>query len=84
MKSYVIRVDVGDAIEVGRFRNVTTKIKDIKKDANGQPVIVTTNGTRKLLSCRLNKLAPKAKDRLTKKYVRKTKKPRKVHAIEKT
>ena len=29
MKSMTLKIDVGDTIEVGRFRNVATKIKDI-------------------------------------------------------
>tara|TARA_B100000575_G_C22828926_1_gene486870 strand:- start:416 stop:631 length:216 start_codon:yes stop_codon:yes gene_type:complete len=66
MKSMTLKIDVGDTIEVGRFRNVATKIKDIKKDQNGQPVIVTSSGSRKMLSFRLNKLVPKAKDMIKK------------------
>tara|TARA_Y100001938_G_C7907166_1_gene337659 strand:+ start:300 stop:515 length:216 start_codon:yes stop_codon:yes gene_type:complete len=66
MKSMTLKIDVGDTIEVGRFRNVATKIKDIKKDQNGQPVIVTSSGSRKMLSFRLNKLVPKAKDMMKK------------------
>jgi hypothetical protein len=64
MRSLTLKINVGDTIEVGRFRNVATKIKDIKKDDNGQPM---SSGSRKMLSFRLNKLAPKAKDLLTKK-----------------
>ena len=67
MKSTTITLKIGDTIEVGRFRNVATKIIDIKKDENGQPIVVTSNGSRKMLSFRLNKLAPKAKDLLKKK-----------------
>ena len=67
MKSLTLKINVGDTIEVGRFRNVATKIKDIKKDKNGQPIVVTSSGSRKVLSFRLNKLAPKAKDLLKKK-----------------
>jgi hypothetical protein len=67
MRSLTLKINVGDTIEVGRFRNVATKITDIKKDDNGQPIIVTSSGSRKMLSFRLNKLAPKAKDLLTKK-----------------
>lgn len=66
MKSMTLKINVGDTIEVGRFRNVATKIKDIKKDQNGQPVIVTSSGSRKMLSFRLNKLVPKAKDMMKK------------------
>jgi len=61
MKSYKIEINVGDTVEIGRFRNVTVKIKDIITDEHGQPVIVTTKGTKKLFSCRLTKLLPGAK-----------------------
>jgi hypothetical protein len=61
MKSYKIEINVGDTVEVGRFRNVTAKIKDISIDENGQPVIITNKGPKKLFSCRLSKLTPGAK-----------------------
>jgi len=56
MKEYKLNIKVGDEVEVGRFRNVTTKIKAIELDNNGQPVIITNKGAKKLLSCRLVKL----------------------------
>ena len=84
MKSLTLKVNVGDTIEVGRFRNVATKIKDIKKDDNGQPIIVTSSGSRKMLSFRLNKLAPKAKDLLKKKTKSKIKKAKSYPVILKT
>ena len=58
MKEFLIKVKVGDEIEVGRFRNVSTKIKAIEFDEYGQPVVVTEKGKKKLLSCRLSKLNP--------------------------
>ena len=61
MKQYKLTINVGDTIEVGRFRNVTTKIKKIELDENGQPVIITNKGAKKLLSCRLSKLHPGSK-----------------------
>ena len=61
MKQYKLTINVGDTIEVGRFRNVTTKIKNIELDENGQPVIITNKGAKKLLSCRLAKLHPGSK-----------------------
>jgi len=61
MKQYKLTINVGDTIEVGRFRNVTTKIKNIELDENGQPVIITNKGAKKLLSCRLVKLHPGTK-----------------------
>ena len=84
MRSLTLKVNVGDTIEVGRFRNVATKIKDIKKDNNGQPIIVTSSGSRKMLSFRLNKLAPKAKDLLKKKTKSKIKKAKSYPVILKT
>ena len=61
MKEYTLKIKVGDLIEVGRFRNVQTKIKSITLDGNGQPVIGTSKGKKKLLSCRLTKLHPGSK-----------------------
>ena len=61
MKQYKLTINVGDTIEVGRFRNVATKIKNIELDENGQPVIITSKGAKKLLSFRLTKLHPGSK-----------------------
>lgn len=61
MKKFSVEIQVGDLINVGRFRNVETKIKDIVIDENGQPCIVTSKGTKKLFSCRLSKLTPGAR-----------------------
>lgn len=61
MKKYKIEIAVGDMVEVGRFRNVTARIKDILIDEHGQPVIITSKGAKKLLSCRLSKLLPGSK-----------------------
>lgn len=61
MKSYKIEINAGDLAEVGRFRNVQTKIKSIEVDENGQPVIITSKGRKKLFSCRLVKLLPGSK-----------------------
>jgi hypothetical protein len=61
MKKYNVEIAVGDTVEVGRFRNVIAKIKDIQIDENGQPVIITNKGPKKLFSCRLSKLMPGAK-----------------------
>lgn len=58
MKKFEVSITVGDEVEVGRFRNVTTKIKDIIIDEHGQPVVVTSKGQKKLFSCRLSKLNP--------------------------
>ena len=61
MKNFKIEINVGDTVEVGRFRNVIAKIKDISIDENGQPVIITSKGPKKLFSCRLSKLTPGVK-----------------------
>ena len=61
MKNFKIEINVGDTVEVGRFRNVVAKIKDISIDENEQPVIITNKGPKKLFSCRLSKLTPGAK-----------------------
>jgi hypothetical protein len=61
MKNFKIEINVGDTVEVGRFRNVIARIKDISIDDNGQPVIITSKGPKKLFSCRLSKLTPGAK-----------------------
>ena len=61
MKEYTVKIKVGDMIEVGRFRNVKSKIKGIEVDEHGQPVILTSKCAKKLLSCRLVKLHPGSK-----------------------
>jgi hypothetical protein len=67
MKEFKLNIKIGDKVEVGRFRNVTTKIKAIELDNNGQPVIITNKGAKKLLSCRLVKLHKTAKQLLMEK-----------------
>lgn len=61
MKNFKLEINVGDTVELGRFRNVTARIKDISIDENGQPVIITSKGPKKLFSCRLSKLMPGSK-----------------------
>lgn len=61
MKKFSVEINVGDTVEVGRFRNVQTKIKDIVLDENGQPCIITSKGQKKLFSCRISKLTPGTK-----------------------
>ena len=61
MKEYKLNIKVGDLIEVGRIRNVQTKVKSIEIDQHGQPVLVTSKGKKKLFSCRLVKLQPGSK-----------------------
>lgn len=61
MKKFKFEISVGDKIEVGRFRNVQTTIKSIEIDQNGQPVIGTAKGKKKLFNCRVLKLTPGSK-----------------------
>ena len=61
MKEYKLSIKVGDKIEVGRFRNVSTTIKGIELDEHNQPVIITSKGKKKLFSCRVVKLQPGTK-----------------------
>ena len=58
MKEFRCKINIGDLIEVGRFRNVQTKIKSIEIDEYGQPVLITSKGKKKLFSCRIVKLHP--------------------------
>ena len=61
MKEFSCKINIGDLIEVGRFRNVQTKIKSIEIDEHGQPVLITSKGKKKLFSCRIVKLHPGSK-----------------------
>ncbi len=57
-KKFTVEVEVGDKIEVGRFRNVICEIKDIEFDKWGHPVLVLSNRKKMLFNCRLKKLIP--------------------------
>ena len=70
MKEFKLNIKLGDEVEVGRFRSVTTKMKAIELDNNGQPVIITNKGAKKLLSCRLVKLYKTSKQLLMEKKKR--------------
>ena len=52
MKNYKVTISVGDKIAVGKFRNSVKTIKEITME-NGQPVVVTSAGKRKLLNFKL-------------------------------
>ena len=54
MKEFNLKVKVGDNIEVGRFRNVSAKIKAIELDEYGQPVIITNKGAKKVIKLQIN------------------------------
>jgi|TARA_B100000902_G_scaffold84530_1_gene89006 hypothetical protein len=73
VKKFVVEINVGDEVMVGKFRNVTTKIKDISLDNKGQPVITTSKGPKNLFSCRLSKLDPDT-GKLTPKQIMRMKK----------
>ena len=60
-KKYTIDIKVGDKIQVGRFRNVTTMVKNITIDEHGQPIIHTNKGKKKLFTCRIHKLTSEQK-----------------------
>jgi hypothetical protein len=52
MKNYKVTISVGDKIAVGKFRNSVKTIKEIAIE-DGQPVVVTGAGKRKLLNFKL-------------------------------
>ncbi len=52
MKNYKVTISVGDKIAVGKFRNSVKTIKEITME-NGQPVVITSAGKRKLLNFKL-------------------------------
>ena len=58
-KSFTIEVNVGDKIEIGRFRNVHATIEDIEFDKWGHPVLNLGRHKKMLFNCRLVKLIPK-------------------------
>jgi hypothetical protein len=62
MKTYNVKISVGDKIAVGKFRNSVKTIKSIELDENKQPIIVTSAGKRKLLNFKIvSKAKPKVK-----------------------
>jgi hypothetical protein len=61
MKTYNVKISVGDKIAVGKFRNSVKTIKAIELDENKQPIIVTSAGKRKLLNFKLVSKPKKAK-----------------------
>ena len=62
MKNYKVTISVGDKIAVGKFRNsIKTFIE--KKIEDGQPVVVTSAGKRKLLNFKLVSKPNKKKDK---------------------
>ena len=62
MKNYKVTIGVGDKIAVGKFRNSIKTIKEIKME-DGQPVVITSAGKRKLLNFKLVSKPKKKKDK---------------------
>jgi hypothetical protein len=52
------KLEKGETILGGRFKNKKMTIKSFRKDAKGQPEAVTDKGTIKLLKPRVPKLYP--------------------------
>ena len=65
-KSFTIEVNVGDKIEIGRFRNVHATIEDIECDKWGHPVLNLGRHKKMLFNCRLLKLLPENVDEIRK------------------
>ena len=65
-KSFTIEVNVGDKIEIGRFRNVNATIEDIEFDKWGHPVLNLGRHKKMLFNCRLLKLLPENVDEIRK------------------
>ena len=82
MEKFIIELKVGDKIDLGRFKNVRSEIKDIKLDQHGQPVIVTNKGEKKALSFRLSKLDWKANLDKEIKKIKKAKKTKKKARVQ--
>ena len=57
LKSYQPpKIEVGDEVKVGRFKNRKAIVKSITKDKNNQPVLKTNKGEHKLFKPRISKL----------------------------
>lgn len=65
-KSFTIEVNVGDKIEIGRFRNVHATIEDIEFDKWGHPCLNLGRHKKMLFNCRLLKLLPENVDEIRK------------------
>ena len=65
-KSFTIEVNVGDKIEIGRFRNVHATIEDIEFDKWGHPCLNLGRHKKMLFNCRLLKLLPENIDEIRK------------------
>lgn len=54
--SYEVKIEKGDEVKVGKFKNRTTTVDGITKDDKGQPVLKTDKGDQKLFKPRVSKL----------------------------
>ena len=52
------KLNVGDMILIGKYRNRAATIKGFETDKNNQPLVKTNKGTRSLYRFRVNKLLP--------------------------
>jgi len=50
------KIEVGDEVKVGKFKNRKAIVKSITKDKNNQPVLKTNKGEHKLFKPRITKL----------------------------
>jgi len=58
----VPRIEVGDEVKTGKWRNSKSTVKGFKKDKSNQPVLKTTKGDKKLFNLKLSKLEDEAED----------------------
>lgn len=53
------RIDVGDEVKVGKFKNRKAEVQGFSKDDHNQPVLKTNKGDQKLFKPRISKLEKK-------------------------
>jgi len=53
------KLEVGDVVMLGKFKNRKAEITGFDTDSNGQPELKTTKGKTKLYKPRIVKLMPK-------------------------
>jgi len=56
-----MKLDIGDEILVGKFKNRKARIKGFTRDEHGQPVAHTDRGDQKILKPRVSKYMPQPK-----------------------
>lgn len=55
------KIEIGDEIMVGKFKNRKAVVTGFSTDEHGQPVLKTTKGDQKLFKPRISKLMNKEK-----------------------